>query len=325
MKIAIFHGNERWILRGLAIDIEKSLRKLGIEVTRHEVNLTSPGTIPDADWFFFVQQGQLNEILRAWGYRKDLVKKSICIFTHFVAEKCNYKLLNNIKLVSHMSSHQMAISIAHGLSQENSELLTLGVDIERHYPLRQDYLTNKLRDLYPNIKNTNKRSYIGFCTRLTNKPTYTSRKNYKCLLEVINSLANSGENVLVIGDGWQNAKLAGTKENVVIINPPYEHFNYFYNLMRLFVSVTSYDGGPIPLLESMACGVPAVITNSGFAPDIIKNEQTGIIFQPFTSKSEILDLIKKSDQKKYDRIFLREIAADYSFDQYALRLISLLS
>ena len=56
-----------------------------------------------------------------------------------------------------MSSHQMAISIAHGLSQKNSELLTLGVDIERHYPLKQDYLTNKLRDLYPKIKNTNKR------------------------------------------------------------------------------------------------------------------------------------------------------------------------
>ena len=92
MKIAIFHGNERWILRGLAIDIEKSLRKLGIEVTRHEVDLDSPGTIPDADWFFFVQQGQLNSILGSWGYRKDLVKKSICIFTHFVAKKCNYKL-----------------------------------------------------------------------------------------------------------------------------------------------------------------------------------------------------------------------------------------
>lgn len=325
MKIAIFHGNERWILRGLAIDIEKSLGKLGVDVTRHEVDLRSPEAIPEADWFFFVQQGQLDSILGAWGYRKDLVKKSICIFTHFVADKCNFKLLNQIKLISHMSSHQMAISIANGLSKENSEVITLGVDIERQYPLQQEYLTSKLNRLYPHIKITKKRSYIGFCTRITNKPTYTSRKNYKCLLEIINFLSNSGENILVIGDGWQDAKLAAKRNNLIVINPPYEHFNYFYNLMRLFVSVTSYDGGPIPLLESMACGVPAVITNSGFAPDIIKSERSGIMFQPFASNAEILSLIKKSDQTKYDRIHLREVAAQHSFDQYAAKLISLLS
>ena len=66
MKFAIFHGNERWILRGLAIDIEKSLLKQGIEVSRYEVDLRNPGKIPEADWFLFVQQGQLDIILRAW-------------------------------------------------------------------------------------------------------------------------------------------------------------------------------------------------------------------------------------------------------------------
>ena len=56
MKIAIFHGNEIWVLRGLAIDIEKALKKCGVEVTRHQVDLTNPGEIPKADWFFFVSK-----------------------------------------------------------------------------------------------------------------------------------------------------------------------------------------------------------------------------------------------------------------------------
>ena len=325
LKIAVFHGNEIWVLRGLAIDIEKSLKRIGVEVSRHEVNLNSPGAIPEADWFLFVQQGQLDAILGAWGYRKDLVKKSICIFTHFVAKKCNFELLSKIKLISHMSSHQMAISIGNGLSQENSKLMILGVDMERHYPITQDYLTNILNDLYPNIKIKQKKSYIGFCTRITNKSTYTNRKNYECLLKVINKLVSSGENVLVIGDGWQNVKLAQRRDNLVIANPPYKHYNYFYNLMRLFVSVTSYDGGPIPLLESMACGVPAVITNSGFAPDIIKNKNAGTIFQPFASEFEVLNLIKESDKINYNREYLRRISSKYSFDEYAKKLINILS
>ena len=154
MKIAIFHGNEKWILRGLGIDIEKSLLNIGISVSRHEVDLNSPGKIPDADWFFFVQQGQLDAILGAWGYREDLVKKSICIFTHYISQNCNHQLLRSIRLVSHMSSHQMAISIANGLSSKNSKLIPLGVDMERHYPVKQAYLTQTLKNLYPEIKIT---------------------------------------------------------------------------------------------------------------------------------------------------------------------------
>ena len=30
MKIAIFHGNEKWVLRGLAIDIEKAMIKVAL-------------------------------------------------------------------------------------------------------------------------------------------------------------------------------------------------------------------------------------------------------------------------------------------------------
>ena len=176
MRIAIFHGNEVWVLRGLAIDIEKALIKLGVSVSRHQVNLIEPGEIPAADWFLFVQQGQMNSILKAWNYREDLVKKSICIFTHFNFRNCNFPLLKHAKVISHMSSHQMAISVGNGLSRENSYLLPLGVDLDRHYPLKQSYVTNYLKQHYPNIRNTSKRSYIGFCTRYSGKQTYTMRK-----------------------------------------------------------------------------------------------------------------------------------------------------
>ena len=324
MHIAIFHGNERWILRGLAIDIETALKKVGASVSRHEVDLISPGEIPQADWFLFVQQGQLNTILRAWGYREDLIKKSICIFTHFDVNNCNFDLLNKIHLISHMSSHQMAISIGNGLSAKNSKLLTLGVDMDRHFPIKQSYLNNELERLYPEITDKTKRSYIGFCTRITAKSTYTKRKNYESLIKIINRLVGKGEKVLILGDGWEKIELKKKRDNILIPCPPYKHYNLFYNLMKVFVSVTSYDGGPIPLLESMACGVPSVITNSGFVPDVINSKKLGITFQPFEDEDKVIDLIQESSATNYDRSLLRGRASVFSFDSYAKKLLEIL-
>ena len=325
MHIAIFHGNERWILRGLAIDIETALKKIGASVSRHEVDLISPGEIPKADWFFFVQQGQLNTILRAWGYREDLIKKSICIFTHFDVNNCNFSLLNKIHLISHMSSHQMAIAIGNGLSAKNSKLLTLGVKMDRHFPLKQSHLSKELARLYPEIADKTKRSYVGFCTRITTKSTYTKRKNYESLIKIINNLASKGQKILILGDGWEKIEIKKKRENVLIPCPPYEHYNLFYNLMKVFVSVTSYDGGPIPLLESMACGVPSVITNSGFVPDVINSKELGLTFQPFESEDRVIDLIRESSITSYDRTLLRNRASMFSFDNYARRLLNILN
>ena len=323
MKIAIFHGNEKWVLRGLAIDIEKAMIKVGIKVKRCEVDLVNPGPPPAANFYLFVQQGQLASIHKAWGYKKDLLGKSICIFTHFDYKNCHFELLSNIRLVTHMSSHQMAISIGNGLSRKNSVMIPLGVDLDRHFPIQQEYLSRKLNLEYKNIAITKKRSYIGFCTRFWNKDTYVKRKDYQCLLEVVQKLIKEGQRILIIGDGWQNSPLQ-SNDNLVVLNPPYEHYNYFYNLMSTFVSVTSYDGGPIPLLESLACGVPPIITNSGFAPDIIKNENIGTLFQPFTDANTILKTIRINKDKQYNREMLRMLASQYSFDNYVLKLTNYL-
>ena len=132
MHFAVFHGNERWILRGLAIDIESSLLKLGHTVNRIETDLGNPGDPPSADYYFFVQQGQLNTIHKAWGYKQELLAKSICIFTHYDHNNAKFEVLNKILLVVHMSSQQMATSIANGLSNTISFLCPLGFDPQRH-------------------------------------------------------------------------------------------------------------------------------------------------------------------------------------------------
>ena len=294
MHFAIFHGNERWILRGLAIDIESSLLKLGHTVNRIETDLTNPDKPPTADYFLFVQQGQLFTIHRAWGFKKDLLAKSICIFTHYDHNNAKFDVLNKILLVLHMSTQQMATAIANGLSYTISHFCPLGFDPVRHYPLKSEYLSSQLGTLYPEISTIPKRHYIGFVTRYSKKMTYTRRKDYPLLFEVVHRLSSEGYPILIIGDGWRKTDLTRVSSTVTVYDPPYEHYNYFYNLMRVFCSVTSYDGGPIPLLETMSAGVYPVITNSGFAPDVVSSVETGRIFQPFSNGRYVCDVVKES-------------------------------
>ena len=41
-------------------------------------------------------------------------------------------------------------------------MIPLGVDLDRHFPIQQEYLSRKLNLEYKNIAITKKRSYIGF-------------------------------------------------------------------------------------------------------------------------------------------------------------------
>ena len=325
MHFAVFHGNERWILRGLAIDIETSLIKLGHSVNRLETDLSNPVAPPDADYYLFVQQGQLNTIHRAWGYKQNLLAKSICIFTHYDHNNANFKILNDILLVLHMSSQQMATAIANGLSAKVSFLCPLGFDPQRHFPLNSDYMRMQIKSLYPSLESFPKRHFIGFCTRLSKKYTYTRRKDYPLLFEVINKLLHLDLPILIIGDGWDKANIAPGAKNLFVFDPPYKHYNLFYNLMRVFCSVTSYDGGPIPLLESMSAGVFPVITNSGFAPDVIRSPDNGCLFQPFSDSKDVCGLVHTSYTKVIDKKLLRNSVLPFSFDSFSLNMTNKLN
>ena len=65
----------------------------------------------------------------------------------------------------------------------------------------------------------------------------------------------------------------------------------------------------------MACGVPSVITNSGFVPMLLI-QKLGITFQPFEDEDKVIDLIQESSATNYDRS-LRGRASVFSFDSYA--------
>lgn len=105
------------------------------------------------------------------------------------------------------------------------------------------------------------------------------RKNLPMLIRAYNELVERGaeEHLVVAGRfGWMYedifrlVELFGLKDRV--------HFTGYvsqndlpvvYNLARVFVYPTLYEGFGLPPLEAMACGVPVITTNVSSLPEIV--------------------------------------------------------
>jgi glycosyltransferase involved in cell wall biosynthesis len=78
------------------------------------------------------------------------------------------------------------------------------------------------------------------------------------------------------------------------MNVPYEQYPSIYRDMDVFVSVSRLEGGPIPLVEAMMSNVTPVVSNTGFASDIIEHGKNGFIFSTDATASEVAHLVRRA-------------------------------
>ena len=94
-------------------------------------------------------------------------------------------------------------------------------------------------------------------------------------------------NLLIIGDGSQRAELEELISELKLDNRvrlmgtiPHEQIAGFLNQADVFVLPSLSEGLGIAIIEAMACGIPVIGTNVDGIPDIIKDNDNGVLVPP---------------------------------------------
>lgn len=111
--------------------------------------------------------------------------------------------------------------------------------------------------------------------------TKEPRKNLLSLLKVFQKIKSDNlELVIIGGQGWKEKNWSifynnleeAVKSRIKIIDYcSEEDLPALYNLAKIFIWPSFYEGFGLPVLEAMACGCPVITTNNSSLPDIVKN------------------------------------------------------
>jgi len=107
------------------------------------------------------------------------------------------------------------------------------------------------------------------------------RKHPERLLALVQQLPD--ERFVLLGKGWQQwARFDALRAcpNFTYLDEPYDAYPDHYRRAGVFLSLSTMEGGPIPLLEAMCADLIPVASRTGFAPDVIQHGSNGFLFEP---------------------------------------------
>lgn len=149
------------------------------------------------------------------------------------------------------------------------------------------------RSIRDQLSLSQKTLVIGYVGRLSKE------KGVKYLIEsgVLLSAAKIPYKILIIGDGPEKinlvnfAKHSGISENIVFLGFQEQPESYL-PAFDLFVLPSLTEGTPMALLEAMSYGIPAIASDVGDVPKIIKQNVNGILV-PTMKPKQIYEAIIK--------------------------------
>jgi glycosyltransferase involved in cell wall biosynthesis len=291
----IVHQNARgWILDAICREIG-SRQQDSWTVSYH------PEISPDAKNYFFSHYLLLESYLER---QPDKLKNSNIFvwYTHPREEDPVRvaKLLlafDNVTKVIFACESNRRIWIDRGLPEEKSAVVLGGADPTRfHYHARGSGLVGLSSSFY-------------------------ERKNPDCLLEVMKILTH--RQFLLLGKNWNRYALfeeMKALENFAYKSVPYREYPDIYSAFDVFLSISSLEGGPIPLIEAMMSNAVPVASRTGFAPDLIEHGENGFLFDTDASPAAIAELIEQAFNLSTD---IRKTVESYDWDNFSAAIVNL--
>lgn len=290
-----------WVLYGICKDLGVELAAKG-----HSFEIAKwPGQIPRGKLYFLSHHALVGDRLLRLIFPKD--SKSVVLFTHFQAKQRLDRLVTHLNVCNQI----LVMNSAAGGQLISDGVLPERVRVELGYadPTR----------FFPEMNG--ERKAVGFVSNFLDNAHYRARKNYEKLFELIGLLCKKYD-VLLVGRRFLSSEFRPQLESLKrlkYVEADYSEYRSYYNLMRVFVSVSRLEGGPLALLESMMSGCYPVATCTGFAPDLIKHGENGFILPNTDDMSALLGYIDQAYDRQ-DKVDVASSVQAYTFKAFAARL-----
>lgn len=247
--------------------------------------------LPDSDGYFFVFHQYFYRAMRH--NPKILNKKNIVMFTHpnwtfSFSESHVIWCLNKADKVICLNSKVQRELIAAGLNAHKTELIHIASDPNFFYAHER------------------KTGAVGFCS------AFGERKNPEMVYQLVKNMPE--RKFYLIGRYWEKyEKYEEMKKMTNFIyynNEPYETYPDLYTKIDIFISPSTLEGGPVPVLEAMLSNCFPIASKTGFCPDVISDGYNGFLFDVDADYQEVIRLIKLADKKTID---VRKTALKHSW------------
>ncbi len=169
--------------------------------------------------------------------------------------------------------------------------------------------------------------HLGFLGRLSNE------KGVDYLLECLSEISETASfHLHIAGDGPERFRLEEKTKKLSIddnvtfyghVNNPYE----FFTKINILILPSLTEGTPMSLLEAMSFGLPIVASKVGGVPEIIMDNNSGLLFAPGNKtalKNRLLTLMLDSKlQNKLSNGARQSVAKICNHDVWRNKLINI--
>ncbi len=231
--------------------------------------------LPDADGYYYIYQNYFCRCIRSTP--NVLNKKNIVMFTHPTWSKKYSKThvvwcLNKADSVICLNSEIKEYLEEIGVKSNILKVMHIGTSSEFfYYHERKD-------------------GGIGFCSN------FGTRKNPDLIFNLVRNMPD--KKFYLIGRNWEDynkfKELSQLPNFTYYNNMPYESYPDLYSKIDVFVSPSTLEGGPVPVLESMMSNCVPVASKTGFCPDIIAHGENGFLFEIDSKYQDVIPLIEQA-------------------------------
>jgi glycosyltransferase involved in cell wall biosynthesis len=136
--------------------------------------------------------------------------------------------------------------------------------------------------------------------------------------------------LIILGDGSQRATLEKLTSELNqahriifkgIIKDINDVNNYLINA-DFFLSASDTEGMSNSLIESMALGLPAIVSNVSGVDEIVKDKVNGFIFEPRDEETFYKKIINAINCSEEDYIKMSRAASQHILENFSIELMS---